>query len=117
MSKSLSFLAIAIAMTGSVVAMLAWQRVASHDNQRPRAVYICRETGELFVGRGDASPQIHPDTGRATLCPALYCFHCETWTVAPPADRLSRQPKLLECPKCGQARSFEGEIPETASEF
>lgn len=78
------------------------------------AVYVCQKSGEIFVGRGQSAPLLHPDTGKPTLYPGLYCSRCRAWKPAPPMDRLYRQPELLDCPSCRIRRSFAGTIPEHA---
>lgn len=93
------------------------QSAAQRGAQGIQAVYICRETGELFVGHGESAPQIHPESGRATLWPAVYCPQCEIWSPSPPTERLYGHAELLDCPKCRTTRSFDGVIPEGATEF
>ena len=97
--------------------LTVWVRDTADEVSHSRAVYICRETGDLFVGRGETAPQIHPESGRATLWPALYCPQCEAWTASPPTERLSGHAELLDCPKCRTTRSFDGVIPDGATEF
>lgn len=99
------------------VATTVWRNSSTAVVRRAQAVYICRETGDLFVGRGETAPQIHPRSGRATLWPAVYCPGCKGWTAAPPAERLSGHVELLKCPKCRETRSFQGVIPDGATEF
>jgi hypothetical protein len=79
-----------------------------------RSVFVCRETGELFLAAGMPAPGIHPDTGRATLWPALYCPECETWSASPPIERIYGHVDLLDCPKCRMRRTFDGPPPEEA---
>lgn len=114
--KPIFLISLAALLLGSVIAVTLWQPSSATVDRHP-AVYICRQTGDLFVGRGQTAPQIHPETGRATLWPALYCPHCETWSASPPTERLSGHPELLDCPKCKAMRSFDGVIPEGATEF
>jgi hypothetical protein len=101
----------------SVIAASARSRnVVSHADQPP-AVYICRESKEVFFGTISPQDVVHPVTGRATLSPAIYCPQCETWQPAPPTERRYNQAEGLLCPKCRTPRSFAGELPETATEL
>ncbi len=108
-----SLIVILIAAAGAGTAMVAWKGTAESNAAAP-VVYVCRETGDVFLGETQVVPQIHPDTQRGTLFPGLYCPQCQTWKPAPPIDRLHRQPEMLNCPACQTPRSFEGEIPEDA---
>jgi hypothetical protein len=116
LQKPFLLITLALLSLGTVITVTVWKPGAATVRQTS-AVYICRATGELFVGPGKIVPQIHPATGRATLWPALYCPRCETWSASPPTERLSGHPELLDCPKCKTMRSFDGAIPEGATEF
>ena len=107
----------AIAGGTALTAASAWKTSTTRHDERDPVLFVCRETGALFLTRDPAVPQIHPDTGRATLWPGLYCPHCESWKPSPPMDRLYGKPEMLNCPKCRTPRSFDGEIPETAQEL
>jgi rubredoxin len=98
-------------------ASLWWKRSAQADSRPPPTVYVCRKTGELFVGKGKPGPQIHPDTGLATLFPGLYCPQCGVWKASPPSERLFRHPELLNCPSCKSPRRFDGDVPEGTPEL
>lgn len=67
----------------------------------PIAANISRET-----------PAIHPDTGKRTLVPALYCATCQKWYPAPPLEVLQRNPAAAQCPKMHGKLSTEGPWPD-----
>jgi len=69
----------------------------------PLAANISRET-----------PAIHPDTGKRTLVPALYCATCQKWYPAPPLEILQRNPAAAQCPKSHGKLSTEGPWPEAS---
>ncbi len=56
-------------------------------------------------------PALHPETGRRTLMPGLYCPQCRQWHPAPPLEELQRNPEARQCPKCGAAMSADGPAP------
>lgn len=103
--------ALALGLAGSA---LWWTGSGSTSGDTPPAVYVCRETGALFIGLGQSAPQVHPETGRPSLYPGLYCRHCRQWKPAPPLDRLYGHPELLNCPSCKIRRTFDGDVPEGA---
>ena len=105
----------AIAATTAWTGMLLWKHPTQED--RPPVVFVCRETGALFLTRDPAVPQVHPDTDRATLWPGLYCPDCERWTAAPPMDKVYGKPDMLHCPKCRTPRVLDGEWPDEIQEL
>lgn len=106
----------AILVIGVIAGSARSRNSASHSDQPP-AVYICRESKELFFGTIPPNEVVHPITGRATLLPAMYCPQCEVWQPAPPMERRYGQAEGLLCPKCRTPRSFTGDIPELAAEL
>lgn len=88
-----------------------WKDAHAHAGS-PSTVYVCRNSGDLFIGRGPSGPQIHPETGLATLFPGLYCPQCDDWKTSPPPERLYGHPEWLNCPSCQTPRTFDGVIPE-----
>lgn len=75
-------------------------------------IYICRETNELIRAPRQPTPAVHPETGRKTLVPALYCKQCEQWRAVPPSQAFNRNPLSLKCPKHKGPLSPDGPIPE-----
>lgn len=100
-----------------LTAASVWKNFATRQDDRAPVVFVCRDTGILFLTRDPSMPQIHPDTDRATLWPGLYCPNCEQWTPAPPMDRLYGKPEMLNCPTCRTPRSFDGELPDAVREL
>jgi len=100
-----------------VVAASVISKQAASEGERPPAVFMCRESSEIFYGASQVSPAVHPVTDRATLLQAVYCPQCEVWQPAPPADRLYKNPQGLLCPKCQTPRTFTGELPADATEL
>jgi hypothetical protein len=75
-------------------------------------VFVDLETKQpvLAPPAGDV-PAPHPETGRRTLMPGLYCAHCQAWHAAPPLEELQRNPEARKCPVCGGAQTAEGPVP------
>jgi hypothetical protein len=105
--------------SATIVAAIAVVRVwnANRSSESPAIVYVCRETGAVFLGHGEPAPVIHPVTGRATLFPGLYCPQCEKWSPAFPMERLYGNAAMLNCPVCRSPRTFEGKVPDDAEEL
>ena len=59
-----------------------------------------------------ASPAPHPQTGRRTLMPALFCRKCNVWRAAPPLAELQRNPKARRCTQCTGPLVADGPLPE-----
>ncbi|MBL8849436.1 MAG: hypothetical protein JNG89_07120 [Planctomycetaceae bacterium] len=59
------------------------------------------------------TPAVHPETGRRTLMPALYCTQCAAWRAAPPLQELQRNPQARLCPKCKGPLAADGPLPAT----
>ncbi len=56
-------------------------------------------------------PAIHPDTGRPTLMPALYCAKCAAWHLVPPLEELARSKQPAVCVKCKSTLTIDGPLP------
>lgn len=78
------------------------------------AVFICRESGELFAGKVRPTPAAHPTTGQPSLMPALYCPKCEKWEEAPGLEQQQRSALTLKCAKTKAALQRTGPVPPTA---
>jgi hypothetical protein len=114
----ITFVRLLLTTTAIVAAMAVvcvWN--GNRSAKSPSIVYVCRETGAVFIGRGEPAPVIHPVTGRATLFPGLYCPQCEKWSPAFPMERLYGNPAMLNCPVCRTPRTFEGDVPDEAEEL
>ncbi|MBI1344773.1 hypothetical protein GC163_00640 [bacterium] len=79
------------------------------------AVFLCRESGELFAGKVRPTPALHPITGKETLLPALYCPKCQQWEAAPALEQQQRAAMVLKCAKTKAALERTGPVPETAT--
>lgn len=56
-------------------------------------------------------PAKHPQTGKKTIVPALYCPQCGRWYASPPAEVLQRSAAAYRCPKGGHPMSPNGTRP------
>lgn len=78
----------------------------------PRAVFIDAVTKQVVVTAAAAQyPAIHPETGQATLMPAMHCPRCVAWRRVPPPDQLNQAGQALTCAKCKQPLQMEGPLP------
>lgn len=46
-----------------------------------------------------ALPEIHPETGKRTLMPGLFCPECQKWYPVPAPEQINRQPDAARCPR------------------
>lgn len=60
----------------------------------------------------DHVPAKHPETGKNTLMPGLYCPQCGRWYASPPVDVVQRTGSASRCPKGGHAMSPHGPAPQ-----
>lgn len=75
-------------------------------------VFVDTATRKTFLGQPTAElPAIHPETGKRTLMPGLYCPRCQEWYPAPPLEVRQRNPESLRCPKSGDLMTAEGPVP------
>lgn len=78
-------------------------------------VFVDTVTRKTYIGQPtEMLPAVHPETGRRTLMPGLYCAKCQAWHPAPPLEVRQREPKSLRCPKSGDLMTPDGP-PPTAS--
>jgi hypothetical protein len=110
-------IAFGVILVIGIIVATARSRQSAADADAPPAVYICRESKEVFYTSLPLTDMLHPGTGRATLAPAVYCPQCAVWQPAPPAERRYGNPQGLLCPKCKSPRSFTGDLPEDAGEL
>jgi hypothetical protein len=87
------------------------------DPPTPRqAVFIDAVTQQVVVAESSAQyPAIHPETGKATLMPAMHCPRCAAWRRVPTPDQLNQAGQALTCAKCKQPLQLEGPLPGTAT--
>ena len=103
---------------------LAWITVVSSgctgstDAVQPLAdmVFVCKESGEVFIGQPRPTPAPHPETGRETVMPGLYSPAKKTWIAGPPLETLQRAAGGPVGTK-QQPLLRDGPIPETATPF
>lgn len=77
-------------------------------------VYIDTATQKvLMLPVQTAIPATHPETGKKTLVPGLYCPECGKWYPAPPTEVLQRSASAYRCPKGGHPMSPNGPRPST----
>lgn len=92
--------------------VLAGERSASvRDEQRQKFVFICRESGEMFVMRAKNTVEKHPRTEQPTLMPGLYCPQCQKWRASPPVSVLQQNPSASICPIHRTAMTNNGPLP------
>ncbi len=78
------------------------------------AVFVCRESGEIFVGKVRTTPAVHPKTGRPTLMPGLYAPDQQKWVAGPSFEELQRSTPEMKSAKTKTPLLREGPIPATA---
>ncbi len=100
--------------------MLAMPLGCSPDGDPPaptRAVFIDAVTKQVVVTAAAAQyPALHPETGQATLMPAMHCPRCVAWRRVPPPDQLNQAGQALTCAKCKQPLQIEGPLPSELPE-
>lgn len=96
--------------------MLALSLGCSPEGEPPapsQAVFIDAVTKQVVVAAASAQyPAIHPETGQATLMPAMHCPRCVIWRQVPPPDQLNQSGRALTCAKCKQPLQLEGPLPD-----
>ena len=87
------------------------------DKLLQKIVYVDRKTGAAFLLPARYSPEIHPETGEATLIPGMYCEKCRAWKPVGPLETLqtSRTPRLCPTHKIPLLR--EGPLPDPDDEL
>ncbi len=60
-------------------------------------------------------PATHPQTGKKTLVPGLYCPQCGQWYPSPPVEVLQRTASAFHCPKGGHPMSPNGPRPPSSN--
>jgi hypothetical protein len=100
--------------------MLAMPLGCSPDGDPPaptRAVFIDAVTKQVVVTAAAVQyPALHPETGQATLMPAMHCPRCVAWRRVPPPDQLNQAGQALTCAKCKQPLQIEGPLPDELPE-
>ena len=72
----------------------------SSNSAATRMVYVDTATMQPLVHDVATSfPAVHPQTGKPTLRPALYCPTCRKWYPAPAVEEINRVPGAGLCPK------------------
>jgi hypothetical protein len=87
------------------------------DDELTTLVFVCRDTGELFVGKSRSTPAERPDNGRPTLLPGWYCGECRTWHTGPALDEWQRRPTPVLCPKTKKPLERTGPSPDGATKI
>lgn len=97
--------------------LISWQLRGS-DQSAPvtqdeleDAVFVCRESGAVFVGKVRPTPATHPSTGKPTLMPGLYDTRKQAWVAAPPFELQQKQRTVGQG---GQPLERTGPIPPDA---
>lgn len=98
-------------------ALISWQ-LRSPDQSAPvsqeeldDAVFVCRDSGDVFIGKVRPTPATHPATGKPTLMPGLYDTRQQAWVAAPPFELQQRQRPMGQG---GQPLERQGPIPPDA---
>lgn len=89
---------------------------SSSTEKVPQVVFVCQESGEVFIGPARPTPAVHPHTGRATIMPGLYSPQKKAWIAAPPLETQQRAAANSNQPEASRLQR-EGPIPETAIPF
>lgn len=83
------------------------------ESKAGRMVYFDLATKQPLVHDVATSfPAVHPQTGKPTLRPALYCPTCQKWYPAPDIDQVNRVPGAGQCPKDKTALTTDGPWPD-----
>lgn len=78
-----------------------------------RMVYVDTATMKPLVHEvATAFPAIHPQTGKKTLQPALFCDKCQKWYPVPNVEQLNRRPGAGLCPKDKSPLTADGPWPD-----
>lgn len=85
--------------------------VAVVDTSRRVYVDIATQTA-LMLPIQDKTPAKHPQTGKNTLVPGLYCPQCGRWYPAPPLEVIQRSGTASRCPQGGHPMSPHGPEPQ-----
>ena len=86
-----------------------------NESNAGRMVYVDTATMEPLVHDVATSfPAVHPQTGKRTLRPALYCPTCKKWYPAPDFDQVNRVPGAGQCPKDKTALIADGPWPDAS---
>lgn len=86
------------------------------DARAGRMVYVDTATMQPLVHDAATSfPAEHPQTGKRTLRPALYCPTCQKWYPAPAAEQVNHVRGAGLCPKDKTPLTAEGPWPNEAA--
>ena len=86
-----------------------------NESRTGRMVYVDTATMQPLVHDVVTSfPAVHPQTGKPTLRPALYCPTCKKWYPAPDVDQVNRVPGAGQCPKDKTALTADGPWPDSS---
>ncbi len=95
------------------LAVIGCGGATSSEPTAKQMVYVDTATMRPLVHDVAATfPAIHPQTGKPTLRPALYCPTCKRWFAAPDIDQVNRIPGAGQCPKDKTPLTAEGPWPE-----
>ena len=87
------------------------------DSKTGRMVYFDSATMQPLVHEVSTTfPAVHPQTGKPTLRPALYCPTCKKWYPAPDIDQINRVPGAGQCPKDKTPLTADGPWPDGSAE-
>lgn len=76
-------------------------------------VYVDLKTKQPVVQLAcEEVPARHPETGKRTLMPGLYCPTCGRWHPAPPFETLQRTPGAALCPTDRTPLTTDGPWPQ-----
>ncbi len=82
------------------------------DSKTGRMVYVDMATMQPLVHDvATTFPAVHPQTGKPTLRPAVYCSTCKKWYPAPALDQVNRTPGAGLCQKDKTPLTTEGPWP------
>ena len=99
----------------AVLALLLGCDSDTADSVPSRAVYFDMSTKRVLVADVTSEyPAVHPETGQATLMPAMYCEVCQEWRQVPPPDQWNRGSVPILCPKDKAPLVPTGPLPEEA---
>lgn len=114
---SLTFMAIIGLLIGGWLIARSWgdaEGRAVQPNELPEMVFVCRESGDMFVGRARPIPAIHPHSGRPTLMQGWYCPERQHWVAGPSYEEVQRTGQPPVSPRRRLPLLEQGPIPADA---
>ena len=112
MNNPTALFMVCLALTGLAISGCS-DSEATDDMRAGRMVYVDTKTMQPFVHDiASEFPAGHPETGKRTLMPALYCPECKQWHAVPPVEQINRMPGATRCRKTRSLLTADGPWPD-----